>query len=76
MMSFMHYGPGYGLWGYGWIFQLIIVLVFLGVVLWMLSGNKRDHSNKTALDILKERLAKGEISLKEYRELKKELEEQ
>jgi len=73
MMDYMCYGHGYGM-GFGWLFQLLILALFVGVVIWLLNSNKQTHSSKNALDILNERLAKGEISVKEYRELKKELE--
>ncbi len=74
MMDYMYYGHG-GM-GFGWIYQLLIFILFVGVMFWILNSNKQNYSNKSALDILNERLAKGEISVKEYKELKKELESQ
>ncbi len=63
-----HYGIGFG-----WIFQLIIMFMFIGIVIWILNSHNKTDS-RSATEILKERLAKGEITLKEYKELKKEIE--
>lgn len=69
----MHYG--YGMMGYGWIFQLLILILFFVVVWWLLrnSGNYGYKTDESAMDILKKRLASGEISEKEYYKLKKEI---
>ena len=82
------YGPGmmggYG-WGGGWGFGAIgmvlwWILIILGIVLlakWLLSGSPRrgDHGTAgRALDILKERYARGEIDKQEYEERKRTLE--
>ena len=68
-MDMMYYGH-YGM-GFGWVFQLLILFVFIGVVFWIVSGTYQDK--RDAKNILDERLAKGEITLKEYKELKKEI---
>ncbi len=69
---------GYGMMGGGgWIFWLIFwILVLVGLVLlikYLLenSGAKKEH--ESALEILKKRYAKGEISKEEFEEKKKEL---
>ncbi len=69
-------GFGYGFMGFGWIFQIIILILFFFVVWWMVknNGNFGYKNNETAEEILKKRLAKGEISQKEYHDLKKEFE--
>lgn len=60
---------------------------FLGLVLWGIfalvrggmghgcsgHGNHKEHGEKTALDILKERYAKGEINKEEFEAKKKDL---
>ena len=59
-------------------FMGIIWVVILGLIIWGgCSYLKRDrgaeHSNNSALDILKERYAKGEISKEEFEEMKRNL---
>ncbi|HWR45444.1 SHOCT domain-containing protein [Sporomusa sp.] len=79
------YGPGAaGLFG-GGILMMLPMLLFWGLILWggivlvrTLSQRKQDvrplTTAGTALDILKERYAKGEISHDEYERIKKEIE--
>jgi uncharacterized membrane protein len=57
---------------FGWIFQLLILILLFIVIWWMFKGNS--CRNQTAEEILKKRLASGEISSKEYNRLKKEIE--
>jgi putative membrane protein len=79
---------GYGGWGmmghFGWIGSLLfLVLIVLGIVyLWRAldlgqslrqgSGDTSGRSNK-ALDIARERYARGEISKEEFEQLKRDL---
>jgi len=78
MDGFMdHYG--YGTMGYGGIFFgllfwiLLIVLAYL-LIRWFVEQNKtRRGEEKSALDIAKERYAKGEITEEEFEEMKKRL---
>jgi len=74
MHNFYH-----GVGGFSWIgILLIIAIVVIVYLLLRDSSYKKKSTNYTSKDpedILKERLAKGEINLEEYRELKKELEE-
>lgn len=63
--------------GFAWVFMLLMMaLVFLGVVLVVHFLNRSNHNaNKqdSALEILKNRYAKGEIEKKEFDEKRKDL---
>ena len=68
MMGFM------GMW-YGWI---LIIAIIAAVVYFITNANKNNDSrytnnSETSLDILKKRLAMGEITTEEYNKLKNEL---
>jgi putative membrane protein len=78
-------GPGMmGGWGMGW-FGMIFMLVFWGLVIvglvflikWLIqttSGGKAvGHTGSKAIEILKERYARGEISKEEFETMKKDL---
>ena len=64
-------GPG---WGPGWIFPLLMLLVIGACVYFMArmgsSHGRRDTGDSSALRILSERFAKGEISRAEFEEKK------
>jgi putative membrane protein len=62
--------------GYGWIFQLVILLLLALIFWWLLRGQQfgyTKNSKDTPLEIVKRRYATGEIEKKEYERLRKEL---
>ncbi|NJD75732.1 MAG: SHOCT domain-containing protein [Candidatus Methanoperedens sp.] len=68
------YGMSYGVWGIlGLIFSILVIigLVLLIKYLWESSGAKREQ--ESALEILKKRYARGEISKEEFEEKKKDI---
>ncbi len=70
---------GYGGYGMGMGWWWIIGLIVLVAVVWMVvktmnqQNATKTESKKTALDILNERYAKGEVDKQEYEERKKDL---
>jgi putative membrane protein len=69
------HGMGWGM-GFGWILGIIalIVIIWLIVKAVNYSNQSHDDNGKSALDVLKKRFAKGEISREEYEEMKKMIE--
>lgn len=78
MMDF-YYGNMFG-WGFGGGFMMVLfwaVIIFF--IVWMVKEIKGenhadDSRHKSAVDILKERYANGEIDKKEFEEKKKDIE--
>lgn len=76
----MGYGSSFGLLGMG--FGIIIHLAFTALIvmaaIWMFKvifqGECRTNGQVSAVEILKQRYAKGEITSEDYQRMKKELE--
>ncbi len=69
------WGWGWGM-GFGWIFMILFwALVILGIVAlakWVFSAGS--SSGGRALDVLKERYARGEINREQYEQMRRDLE--
>ena len=68
---------GYGMMGFGMGFGFIFMLIFWGVLIWLvvalINAGQAGRKEEDPSVILKKRYASGEISKKQYGEMKKEL---
>ena len=68
---------GYGMMGFGMGFGFIFMLLFWGFIIWLIvtliNASQSNKHGSDSLTILKRRYASGEISKKQYEEMKKEL---
>lgn len=63
-------------YGFGWFMPFMMIVFWCGIIaliVWAVR-NSRGHGHRRALEILKERYAKGEITKKEFEATKKDLE--
>ena len=78
---------GFGFGGFGFFFMLLFWLLIIGLVVWVIAqvfsrtntqttgGGSTQISTQqnTALEVLKQRYARGEITKSEYEEMRREL---
>jgi putative membrane protein len=77
----MHWDFRNYMWGLGWLFMfvfwiLVIALVTLGIaylVRQLTEGRRRQWKEESALDILKKRYAKGEITKEEFEKIRDDI---
>ena len=64
---------GYGMMGFGFLFMLL----FWGLIIWLIviliNASQSNKNEPDTLTILKRRYASGEITKKQYEEMKREL---
>ena len=78
MLGFGNNLMGWGFGFYGWIFMVLIwAMIIIGIVFfikWFMTKSSDLHNqDKSPIEILKERYAKGEIDKKEFENIKKDL---
>ena len=68
---------GYGMMGFGMGFGFIFMLLFWGVIIWiivtLINTSQSNKNEPDSLAILKRRYVSGEITKKQFEEMKKEL---
>jgi len=71
-------GMGWGM-GLGWFFMILFwTLIILGIIAltrWLSGTGSRGPVGKSALEILQERYARGEIDQEEYQQKRRDLEQ-
>jgi putative membrane protein len=80
---------GFGFGGFGMVYMLIFWIVIIGIAVWLLSRlfpaganrtapsdrTRRSDGKESALDILQMRYARGEISQREYEQMRQDITE-
>lgn len=70
-------GQGHGDNAWGWVIMVIVMaVVILGIVLLVrfASDNQTKVKKSSALDVLQQRYAKGDVNKKQFDEIKKDIE--
>ncbi len=72
------YGVSYGMMGFGMGFGFLFMLLFWGAIIWLIvtlvqTNQSNKNNNEESVEILKRRYAKGEMTKKQFEELKKDL---
>lgn len=74
------WGLGYGMMGgFGWVFMLLVVVIVVALMVGLLRDvfeprrGRHGGVSRTALDLLDERYARGEIDAEEYKRRRTDL---
>lgn len=62
--------------GFGWLFMVLFWIAVIWLIVWLMkqyAQPKKGFRRESAMDVLKKRFAKGEITKKQYESMKKEL---
>ncbi|MCZ7383596.1 MAG: SHOCT domain-containing protein [Candidatus Methanoperedens sp.] len=73
MMDGYGYGMGYGMWILGLIFWILVIIGLVLLIKYLWEGGGAKRGEESALEILKKKYARGEISKEEFEEKKKDL---
>jgi putative membrane protein len=72
MYYFGHMGMGYfGL--FGWIWIILFWAAVIWFIVWLATRTRTPEAKGSHIDILKERYARGEITKKQFEEMKEDL---
>ncbi len=55
------------------LWWILIIVAIVGVVTWVVRQNSTPSQSRSALEVLKERYAKGELSKQEFEEKKNDI---
>ena len=64
---------GYGMMGFGFIFMLLFWGLIIWIIVTLINASQSNKSEPDSLTILKRRYASGEITKRQYEEMRKEL---
>lgn len=73
MMDGYGYGMSSGMWILGIIFWILILVGLILLIKYLWEGAGHKGGQESALEVLKKRYARGEISKEEFEEKKKDL---
>lgn len=75
-MHWGDYGWGWGM-GFGWVFMIAFWIIVIAVIVFIVKavtgGQRKNEGDESALDIIKKRYAKGEISKEDFDRMKDDL---
>lgn len=67
MHNYFYHGWGAGMMGWGWLISLVILVLLVWMVVKLTNqSNTTQPKSDSALDILRERYARGEIDKEEF----------
>jgi putative membrane protein len=65
---------GWGMGGGGWLFMLLFWGAVIALIVFLVRRTGEGRRGESAMDVLKRRYAKGEITKEEYESMKKDIE--